>query len=230
MVKRRSISKAAKRFWSAEAGLSMVEGVIVLPLVLLVFAVLVEFGFAVFQWNQTVKAMQLGARMAAVSEPVADDLSFLTDDYPVVEGGPTPSPTASPKAIQCTAGNCALLGTGADGGTAPNLNADAMAWLIEGSDWGQANSCNPSSDPRPGMCDFNAQINEDNVVITYHRSGLGYVGRPDGPVMTVTVGISGLTFNLPLVGALIGVNEIEIPANPVTVTSEDMCTKRPSLC
>ena len=204
----------------------MVEGVLVLPLVLLVFAVLVEFGFAVFQWNQTVKAMQLGARLAAVSDPVASDLSFLETPPAPNEGGPTESPLVAPRAILCTSGSCTLAGDGSGGATVPSYQSDNMDWLIEGS----VDGCNAAADPRPGMCDFNPRMNANNVLITYHRSGLGYVGRPDGAVATVTVSLDGLTFNLPLIGALIGINTFEIPANPVTVTSEDLCSARPDLC
>ena len=74
------------------------------------------------------------------------------------------------------------------------------------------------------MCDFNSAITTDNVVVSYHRSGLGYFGRPGaagGLIVTLTVEAEGLQFDLPLIGALLGVNNVAIPAHPATVTSED---------
>jgi len=190
----------------------MVEGVLVLPLIVLVFAALVEFGFAVFQWNQTVKAMQIGARLAAVSDPIAD-LSYVDTVQPT-EGGPTDSPLSAPRSISCSGSQCF-----ADDGTEITFDAGSMDWLIEGS----VSGCDPS-DPRPGMCDFNPRIDANTVTVTYHLAGLGYVGRPDGPVVTITVSIDDLRFDLPVLGELLGINQFEIPANPVTVTSEDLCT------
>ena len=224
-----------RAFCRREDGLIMVEGVIVLPLVLLTFAALIEFGFGVYQWNQTVKAMQLGARLAAVSEPVPANISVLETDYPALEGGPVPSTSAS---IVCryeireagATGSCvAESADGATDGLDAGFQPDSMAWLLSGDDA----TCDPSQGSRRAMCDINPRLvlptgdtaNPLAIVITYHRSGLGYVGRPAGPVVTITVSVEGLKFNLPLVGGLIGLNNFEIPANPVTVTSEDLCTQ-----
>ena len=61
-----------------------------------------------------------------------------------------------------------------------------------------------------------------NIRVTYYRSGLGYVGRPGGPVVSITVETRNLTFNFFFLGALLGLNNITIPAHPVTITSEDL--------
>lgn len=196
-----------RRFRDNEDGISLVEGMIVFPLVLLAYATFVEFGFALFQWNQTINAMQLGARLAAVSDPLTGDLSALEADYPSDQGGPTP---ATPLSVSCGAGATAC-------------NEDRMNRLIFGSD----GTCNPASGTSiPGMCDLHPQIRANNVLITYHRSGLGYVGRPSGPVVTVTVEARNLTFNFFFLGALLGLNALEIPAHPVTVTGEDLSSCR----
>ena len=52
MVKRRS-------FLREESGISLTEAMLTFPIVMLIFAAFVEFGYAMFQWNQTVKAVQL---------------------------------------------------------------------------------------------------------------------------------------------------------------------------
>lgn len=199
--------RLGRKFKREEDGVTLVEGLIVFPLVLLTITTFVEFGFAIFQWNQTVKALQLGARLAAVSDPLAVDMGPLTADYPSDQGGPTPSTSVS---ISCGGGGVAC-------------DAAAMNRLIMGSD----GVCDPNiGSGVSGMCDFNPRIGTDNVRVTYHRSGLGYVGRPDGPVVTVTLEASNVTFNLPFLGALLGINTITIPAHPVTVTGEDLSSCR----
>jgi len=203
MVRRRHI----RVFRRSEDGTTLVEGLLVFPILLIVFAALIEFGFAVFQWNQAVKAVQLGARLAAVSDPLPEDMSALTADYSgVPQGQPTPNSSVT---VSCGAGE------------AP-CNAARLNRLIYGSD-GACDAAYGTS--LPGMCDFNPSIRPSNVRISYHRSGLGYVGRPWGPVVTVTLELDGLTFNLPFMGALLGINNMTIPAHPVTVTSEDLCSQ-----
>jgi len=203
MVRRRHI----RVFRRSEDGTTLVEGLLVFPILLMVFAALIEFGFAVFQWNQAVKAVQLGARLAAVSDPLPEDMSALTADYTgVPQGQPTPT---SPVTVSCGAGEAAC-------------NPARLNRLIYGSD----GACDADyGTSLPGMCDFNPSIGPSNVRISYHRSGLGYVGRPWGPVVTVTLELDGLTFNLPFMGALLGINNMTIPAHPVTVTSEDLCSQ-----
>lgn len=208
MVKRRT----PVRFLRSEDGVTMVEGVMVLPIVLLVFAAIIEFGFAVYQWNQTVKAMQLGARLAAVSDPLITDAQWTALEDAIkagaVPGDPVADPDSTPATQSCGAGTSAC-------------KADEMDRLIHGSD----GICDPNvAGGTPGVCDFNEYINASNLRITYRNSGLGYVGRPNGPVVTVTVESVGLQFRLPLLSALPGVDadSFTIPAHPVTVTSEDL--------
>ena len=44
-------------FWQDQRGVTLTEGLITLPLVLLAISAFVEFGYAMSQWNQTVKAL-----------------------------------------------------------------------------------------------------------------------------------------------------------------------------
>lgn len=195
-----------RRFRRDERGLSLTEAYLTLPIMLLMIAAFVEFGFVIFQWNQTAKAMQLGARLLAVSDPLVD-LSSL-EVVGVDPGNPMPADGAF---VQCKGSACDLA---------------KMSRLIQGSD----GKCSAVYDGTSGMCDFNPRITADNVVVTYTRTGLGYVGRPGGPVVTVTVETDGLYFDLPLIGALFRevfktdpeFRGIRVPANPVTVTGEDL--------
>jgi hypothetical protein len=188
-------------FVKDESGISLTEGLLTFPIVMLVFAAFVEFGFAMFQWNQTVKALQLGARVAAVSDWMLDedDVALLFPVPTVVQVGTTMpadglsrSCSTDNTSDECTAGLDRLVN-------------DA------GGRW-------------PGMRSFNPRIGTANVVITYERSGLGYYGRPGGAVTTIRLEVRDVTFDLLIIGALLGLDTITIPAMPVTVTSEDLET------
>lgn len=191
-----------KRFWANEDGVSLTEALLVTPIVLLVFTTFIEFGFAIFQWNQAATAVRHGARMLAVSEPMLADMSFLTSDYPTNEGGPVPN---VPRSVSCGAGATAC-------------DPVEMQRLITGSD----SSCAYVAGTKPGMCDVFPRITANSVRVTYYRTGLGYVGRPDGPVLSITVELRNLTFDFLVLGRFLPVNFLTIPAHPVTITSEDM--------
>src|SRR5687767_3811373 len=52
---------------------------------------MMEFGAAYWQWNQATKALQLGVRLAAVSDPVSSDLATFTGvSTTIEEGDPMP--------------------------------------------------------------------------------------------------------------------------------------------
>ena len=194
-------------FWKDQNGVTLTEGLITLPLVLLVISAFVEFGYAMSQWNQTVKALQFGARLAAVSDPLTSDFAdvFPSDaDDPLNNGDATPNDAT----ISSTCG--------------PNLAncSDALTRIVMGSD----GVCGVAGDPNPGICDLNWRIQPANLVVTYQRSGLGYWGRPNGPVLTMRLEVRNVTFDLPLLGALLGLDQIEVPAHPVTLTTEDLET------
>lgn len=191
-----------KRFRANEDGISLTEALLVTPIVLLVFTTFIEFGFAVFQWNQAATAVRHGARMLAVSEPMLADMSYLTADYPVNEGGPVPNTARS---LSCGAGTTAC-------------DPVQMQRLISGSD----TSCTYVAGTKLGMCDVFPRISANSVRVTYYRSGLGYVGRPGGPVLSITVELRNLTFSFLFLGRFLPVSVLTIPAHPVTITSEDM--------
>ncbi len=191
-----------RRFRSDEDGISLTEALLVTPIVLLVFTTFIEFGFAVYQWNQAAKAVQHGARMIAVSDPLLADMSFLTEDYPSEQGGPVPNTARS---VSCGADDVAC-------------DATQMQRLISGSDA----LCVYAASTKPGMCDIFPRVSANSVHVTYHRSGLGYVGRPDGPVLSITVELRNLTFDFLFLGRFLPVSVLNIPAHPVTITSEDM--------
>lgn len=201
------VKRGIRRFIEDERGISFAEAMLVVPIIILVLAAMVEFGTAVFQWNQATKATQIGARLAAVSSPITGDAAYagLTADHAgIPEGDPTPADAVS---VSCGAGTTACDGV-------------RLARLLDGGD----GSCQPVAGAAiMGMCDLAPFIAAENVRVTYYRSGLGYVGRPFGPVSTITVELRDLSFDFLIADDLIpGLASLTIPAQPVSITSEDV--------
>lgn len=200
-----------RRFLCNESGVTIVEGLIVFPLMLTMIITFVEFGYAMFQWEQTGRAVAVGARLAAVSNPVATDFASLDDTYPVTAEAGDPVPAAK-VSVSCTGGKATQ--------TLPQCN-NGIDRIVRGSD-GVCNSNFGSS--TPGMCDLNWRILPENVIVTYTRDGLGFVGRRQGPVTTVTVQLRNMNFATFFVGALFGLTNIPIKASPASFTGEDLAT------
>jgi hypothetical protein len=173
----------------------------------------IEFSLAFYQWNAGTKAVQVGARLAAVSDPVANQLAVENWDVPGYNPGQEVA-IADGFTIVCTgAGGGSCTG---DGG----YNADAMDTLV----FGRGNS-GPDCDgqaPNIGMCNMFGRIAPENVRITYTYTGLGYAGRPGGPVPTIRVELVNIPFQFLFLAGLMGFGEIEIPGLASTMTGEDM--------
>jgi Flp pilus assembly protein TadG len=198
------VKQTIRSFLSEDQGISLLEGVIVFPIMLLTISALIEFSYGMYQWNQAAKTVQLAARKAAVSCPLTDDFDavFAFDD---AQGGQLISADSN------TISQCGF-GTGNECITARLDN------LVDGP------AENPENYSWKGMKRFFNQddFTSDNVRVIYEQSGLGYQGRPDGPVVTLRLEIRNVTFDLPVVGALLGLPDVIIPSFPVTVGTEDL--------
>jgi Flp pilus assembly protein TadG len=76
-----------------EDGGPLVEVAIIFPILILFLFGGVDFMNALYQWNAAAKAVQIGARIAAVSDPVASGLNSISDDVlspDLVSGSPMP--------------------------------------------------------------------------------------------------------------------------------------------
>lgn len=209
------------RFVTDESGASMIETLVVINILIVLVAGFIEFGVAMNQWSLAAKATQVGARLAAVSDPVDSSLSSWTG-----LGDPTTNPPTGPFPGDAVADNYSILCRGAlgtcvnEGGAysrTPAFDAAAMARLINGS----SGDCNATG-TFLGMCDVLPRITAANVDVRYQFTGLGYAGRPGGPIPTITVSLTGLTFDFLLLGRLLGLNNLNIPAYTATVVGEDL--------
>ncbi len=194
-----------RRFWRDDSGLALTEALLTIPIMMIVLAAMVEFGVAVFQWNQATKAVQIGARRAAVSSPIVGDGAYASlGDFSssgALAGDPVPGIPAS---VSCRGATCDTA----------RLNR-----LLTGGD----GVCGAVGSGFVGMCDVAPFLSADNVMVTYHRSFLGYVGRPYGQVSTVTVELRDVTVDFLFIDTLLGIDNITIPSQPVSMTSEDLC-------
>ena len=194
------VAKFLRSFLEDEAGISLTEGLIVFPLLVLSVATIFEFGYAVHQWNATAKALQLGVRLAAVSDPVAPafDISAVPANSSLIPGSIAPGAFAT---VSCSGATC----------------NDGLKRIVYGRS--TATSCVPNT---KGICNLNPRIGIENIVVTYEQSGLGYWGRPAGRVVTIRMEARNVPLELPLLGALIGFGSLSVPALPVSMTSEDL--------
>lgn len=197
----------ARHFRCSEDGATSVEVALTSTVFVFVMVGVGEFALAYWQWNSGAKAAQLGARLAAVSDPVAADLKHLTGLSSYVSAG-DPMPdferVCDGRTKTCSDGE---------------YDPDAMAAIVYGR--GNA-SCPDSPQPLPPMCRILPRIGPENVVITYVNSGLGFAGRPGGPVPIITLEIHDVHFDFMLLDRLLGAEEILMPTFRTTVTGEDL--------
>ena len=214
-----------RRIGKDEKGTSLIEFTIAISLLLLMTFGVVEFSYALWQYNMASKATQIGARLAAVSDPIWTELvgNDGTSDGGVPGGVfPTFSGSCSGSTLQCT---------GTFGGSGANGAADANAFdtILYGRGGG-ATCGDSSADNFPGMCDIYSKITLNNIIVEYDYTGLGFSGRPTAvpAVPTVTVRLTGMTFDFFALGALAGLGSITMPDFRVTVTGEDLDRAAPS--
>jgi Flp pilus assembly protein TadG len=207
-----------RSLWREETGAVFAEFAILLPLVVTIVCGSIDFLYAFYQWNAAAKAVEVGARIAAVSDPVAADLNTLSNQ--AVMGGLAPGSAIPPFTVTCREGICTCIGT-CTGLAGNSFNPVAMNRIVFGR--GSATCGDATSYYATGMCDVLSSITVDNVVIVYSQTGLGYAGRPGGPVPTITVSLQNMYFQFFFVSALFGAS-IAMPAMTTTITAEDLCS------
>jgi Flp pilus assembly protein TadG len=212
------------RFLRDQSGGVLVETTIMISIVLVFVLGSVDFLFAFYQWNAAAKALEIGARIAAVSAPLANGLNALSTavvSSSVHVGDAMPSFT-----VTCNDGGSGGCGCS---GTCPGVsgyNSAALNTIVYGR--GSATCGDATSAYRTGMCDIFPRIQPANVRIVYAQTGLGYAGRSGGPVPTITVSIQNLTYQFFFLGGLLGFSDINIPALQTTITGEDLSSVAPT--
>jgi Flp pilus assembly protein TadG len=183
------------RFRRDEVGGPLVEVAVLLPIVFLFLFASADFLVAFYQWTAATKAVEVGARLAAVSDPVASGLSTIPTN--ALNGTTVQIGDVMPDfEVTCNDASQGLLGQcGCTRGTCTGFgaySATAMNTIVFGRG---SLACNDATSfYKVGMCDIFPRITAANVKIVYSQTGLGYAGRAAGPVPTITVSLQNLTY------------------------------------
>jgi Flp pilus assembly pilin Flp len=213
-------------FLRDQRGAVMVEVAIMLSLTLVLVLGSIDFLLLFYQWNAAAKAVQIGARLAAVSDPVASGLNDLSR---AVVNVSVPPGAAMPKFIVTCEGRtatCTCNSVRACRGV-KGYDSAAMNTVVFGR--GSSSCSDAKSSDQVGMCHIFSRITPANVKIVYAQTGLGYAGRPGGPMPTITVSIQNLPFRFYFLGGLIGFRNLQIPASTTSITAEDLSSRAPAL-
>ena len=215
---------SAKYFLRDQQGSVLVEVTIMLSVTLVLVLGAIDFLLLFYQWNAAAKAVQIGARLAAVSDPVASGLNRLSQ---AVVSASVPPGAAMPIFVVTCDGRtstCTCNGVNACRGI-KGYDGAAMNTIVFGR--GSSSCSDATSSYDAGMCDIFSRVTPANVVIVYAQTGLGFAGRPGGPVPTVTVSLQNLPFQFFFLSGLMGFTNLRIPALTTSITGEDLSSTAP---
>lgn len=205
------------RFWRDEVGGPLVEMAVMTPIIFVFMFGSVDFLYAFYQWGAATKAVEVGTRLAVVSDPVASGLSTMPTNAlsgtTVVLGDPMPDfeVTCAAGACTCTRGTCTGFGS---------YSAPAMNTIVFGRG---SSACNDATTfYNVGMCDIFSKATADKVRIVYSQTGLGHAGRSAGPVPTVTVSLQSIPFHFLFLNGLLGFADVTMPSFATTMTGEGL--------
>src|SRR5262245_8299335 len=215
---------SAKYFLRDQQGSVIVEVTVMLSITLVLVLGAIDFLLLFHQWNAAAKAVQIGARLAAVSDPVASGLNSLSQavvSASVPPGAAMPNfvVTCDGRTATCTCnGNVCRGMKGYDGA--------AMNTIVFGR--GSSSCSDAKSADVAGMCDIFPRVTAANVKIVYAQTGLGYARRLVAPMPTITVSLQNLPFQFFFLRGLMGFHDFQIPASTVSLSAEDLSSRAPS--
>jgi Flp pilus assembly protein TadG len=209
-------------FIGDESGAVLVEVAVMLTLFFVFILGSIDFLMIFYQWNAGAKAVALGARLAAVSNPVASGLNSLSA---VAVNAEIPPGAVMPAFdITCDGATATCICEGACIGMG-SYDAAAMNTIVFGRN---RTSCGgAASHDRIGMCNILAGITPANVTISYNQTGIGYAGRPGGPAPTITLALKNIRFQLFFLGNLFGTRWLQMPPLTTSIMAEDLSSGAP---
>lgn len=205
-----------KSVWQDESGSALLEFTAGVFTFFMILFGIVEFSYAFYQWNAATKAMQQGARLAAVSDPIMLELPQITGLGRSLPG----EPLAETYEVECNGRTQACVCDGEECPPTATYVQAAMQTILYGR--GKTSCTSPQNHLQMGMCHLFGRLKESNIVVRYDYTDLGYAGRPGGPVPTVTVSLQDLRFEFILLAAFLPGKFINMPSFSTTVTGEDL--------
>lgn len=188
-----------RRFLTSEEGGATVEFVAIMFFFTVVVFMIIELALALFWWQTAVKAASVGARYAAITDPVETGLPSTNQ----------PSSAAALYGAMCT---------GATGDPCAPFNLTPFTTTVQ--------TPGPFNDIYCRMKAVLPNLQPKNVVITYTYVGLGFVGGPPVPAVTVTIqNVPFPTGFLDVFGTFFGKALTTIPTMSSTMTAEDLNTQ-----
>jgi TadE-like protein len=216
------------RFTRDNNGGVLVEATIMITIMFVFVLGSIDFLFAFYQWNAATKAVQVGVRIAAVSDPVAKGLNGLSAS--VISASLRPGSAMPSFTVTCDGGSATCTCRGACKGLG-GYNDRAMRTIVFGR--GSTACGDATSSYTTGMCDIFSKITPANVRIVYTQpaapAGLGFAGRPGGPVPTIKISLQNMPFRFFFLGDLLGFRNIQIPGATTTMTGEDLYSCSPTM-
>jgi Flp pilus assembly pilin Flp len=197
-----------KTYLSDRSGATSVEAAFISGMMVAMTVTVFEIGYGFHQWNTAQQAARVGARIAAISAPIAQDLNEMTGLGGGVEAG-DPLPDYSRL--------CSGLNRSCSSGA---FNAQVMDEIVYGPD--NDGVCAKTARERRGMCDLFPSVKPENFEIEYRSSGMGRAGEPASPAPLITVTLKDIDYALPVIGRIAPKAIRKMPAVKVTVMAEDM--------
>jgi Flp pilus assembly pilin Flp len=211
-----------RNLWKDESGAVFIEMTAAILTFFIILGGVVDSTYLYYQWNAATKAVQQGARVAAVSAPVASNLTTMTG----LSNSVLPGDAMPPYNCTCNGATAQCTGTVPPSAPACTYSAAAMNTLVFGR--GKTACAAPTSIRDVGMCNYfdwanpASRLQVSHVIVQYQYTGLGYAGRPGGPVPTVSVRLQNRMFNFVFLQSLLGFTPINLPGLATTVTGEDL--------
>ena len=216
-------------------GASLMEFTVVFPVFILISFGTVDVTYMLFDWARANKAAYAGAHRAIVSSPVASGLTNPTYDATKI-GLLCFDPATGAANANCPLGSLTTTCTPNSGGGGSCTNGfafDNTSFNCIFDPKTDLANCAPAAASAAGvigMRDMFPKLQRQNVRISYRPVNLGFVGRPGGLPMTVTVSISGMTHEIYFLGSIMTFFGGGFAANPpipsfaTTLPSEDMAS------
>ena len=198
--------RAFRKLWKDESGLAA-EFALVLPLLLLLLLGTIDVGIYAWRLNQAEKATQVGARWAAVTDPLVDEIASTTYVNETVGGVFVEQgdriPVSALGLITCTSTGCSGAGCSSAPITSCTFNSGAFSRLSA------------------RMKQVYSPIADTNIQVEYRGSGLGYAGDPNGPDVAplITVRLTGMTYTSVVLSPFGG--NVGLPEFAYSLTAED---------
>jgi Flp pilus assembly protein TadG len=184
-----------RHFLRDQAGASAAELAVMLMLLMIMTFGVMDMGYALWQWNNAEKSVQLGVRLAAVSTPLAPALAnFNCGNATTTPGDPCSAGGTSFGTVTCTITACT--------GGYVHSAAEANRLLAR-------------------MQTIFPSMQGANLIVEYEDLLLSFDGR-GGPVATVTVRVVNVPFQFMILDTLIGMAAVTMPEFRATLTTEDL--------